>query len=106
LIDLNQLFLYADHLNLVADDIDELRSNTVILVEACDEIGLQLRAEKTKYMITIRNTENEGNRYITVKNEITQNVNKFKFFGAYVTCKNDVTWEIKRRLASSNACFY
>ena len=78
-----------------------------VLVEACDEIGLQVNVEKTKYMIiTSRNTEDEGNRHITIKNEIIEKVNKFKYLGAYVTSKNEVTEEIKSRLASGNACFY
>ena len=31
--------------------------NTDVLVEAYDEIGLQVNVEKAKYMITSRNTE-------------------------------------------------
>jgi len=52
---LNQLFVYADDVDLIGDDIDALQSNTDVLVEACDEIGLQVNVEKTKYMITSRN---------------------------------------------------
>ena len=103
---LNQLFVYADDVDLIGDDIDALQSNSEVLVEACDEIGLQVNVEKTKYMITSRNTEDEGNRHITIKNEIIEKVNKFKYLGAYVTSKNEVTEEIKSRLASGNACFY
>ena len=58
---LNQLFVYADDVDLIGDDIDALQSNTDVLVEACDEIGLQVNIDKTKYMITSRNTGNEGN---------------------------------------------
>ena len=43
---------------------------------------------------------------ITIKNEITEKVHKFKYLGAYVTSKNEVTEEIKSRLVSGNACFY
>jgi len=39
-----------------------LESNTDVLVEACDEIGLQVNIEKTKCMITSQNTTNEGKR--------------------------------------------
>jgi len=52
-------------LDLMGDDIDALQSNTDVLVEACDEIGPQINIDKTKYMVTSRNTEDEGNRYIT-----------------------------------------
>jgi len=76
-----------------------------VLVGACDEIGLQVNIEKTKYMIS-RNTGNNGNRYILIKNEIIEKVNKFKYLRAYVTIKNEVTEEIKSRLVSANACFF
>ena len=85
---LNQLFVYVDHVDLLGDNIDALQSNTNILVEACDEIGLQVNVQKTKYKITSRNTGDEGNRYITIKNEILEKVNKFKYLGACVTSKN------------------
>jgi len=44
-------------------------------------------------MITSRNTENEGNRYIIIRNENIEEVNKFKYLGANVTRKNKVTEE-------------
>ena len=62
---LNQLFVYADDVDLIGDDIDALQSNSEVLVEACDEIGLQVNVEKTKYIVTSRNTEDEGNRIDT-----------------------------------------
>jgi len=56
--DLNQLFVYADNVDLIGDHIDALQSNTDVLVEAFDEIGLQVNIDKTKYIITSRNTGN------------------------------------------------
>jgi len=57
---LNQLFVYADDIDLIGDDIDALQSNTDVLVKAWDEIYLQVNIDKTKYMITSRNTGNNG----------------------------------------------
>jgi len=39
----NQLFVYADDVDLIGDDIDVPQSNTDILIEACYEIGLQVK---------------------------------------------------------------
>jgi len=39
---LNQLFVYADDVDFIGDDIDTLQSNTDILVQACNEIGLKV----------------------------------------------------------------
>jgi len=67
--------VYADDIDLIGEDIDVLQSNTEVLVESCDEIGLEVNIEKTKYMITSRNTENEVNRYITIKNVDIEKIN-------------------------------
>jgi len=56
--DLNQLSVYAKDLYLIGEDIDVLRSNINVLVQACDEIDPQVNTDKTKYMIISRNTEN------------------------------------------------
>jgi len=102
----NQLFVFADDVDLIGDDIDALRGNTYVLVEACDEIGLQVNIEKTKYIIIRRNAVNNGHRYITINNENIEKVNKFKYLGGYGAIKNEVTEEIKSRLPTRNACFY
>jgi len=66
----NQLFVYANDVSLIRNDIDALQSNTDGLVEAFDEIGLQVNIEKTKYMITTRNTRIERNKNIVIGDEI------------------------------------
>jgi len=40
------------------------------------EIGLHVNIEKTKYMITSRNTEDVGGRDLTVKDEVIEKENK------------------------------
>jgi len=57
-------------------------------------------------MITSRNTGNEGNKNIRIRGEVIEKVNKFKYLGAYVTSKNEVTEKIKSLLVSGNAYFY
>ena len=57
-------------------------------------------------MITSRSTGNEGIKNIRIRDEVIEKVNKFKYLGAYVTSKNEVTEEINSRLVSRNACFY
>jgi len=96
---LNQLFVYADDVDLIGDDVDALQSNTDVLVEACDEIGLQVNIDKTKCMIRSRNTGNEGNKNIRIRDEV---IETFKYYRAYVISKNEAT----DRLISGNACFY
>lgn len=101
---LNQLFVYADDVNLIGDDIDALQSNTYVLVETFDGIGIQINIDEAKYIITSRNTKNEGNKNIKFRDEVIEKVNKFQYLGANLTSKNEVTEEITGRLVSENAC--
>lgn len=39
-----------------------VQHNSDVLVEVCEEVGLQANLEETKYMLINRDTEDEGNR--------------------------------------------
>jgi hypothetical protein len=47
----HQLLVCADDLNLLKDNIDTIKKNTDALIEASKDVGLQVKAEKTKYML-------------------------------------------------------
>jgi hypothetical protein len=47
----HQLLVYADDVNLLGDSMNTIKENTKSLLEAGKDIGLEINAEKTKYMI-------------------------------------------------------
>jgi hypothetical protein len=47
----HQLLPYADDVNLLGDNIDTVKKNTETLTSASKEVGLEVNAEKTKYML-------------------------------------------------------
>jgi hypothetical protein len=46
-----QLLAYGDDVNLLGDDVDAIKKKTEILIVASKEFGLEINAEKTKYMV-------------------------------------------------------
>jgi hypothetical protein len=69
-------------------------------------IGLEINAEKTKYMIMSRYPNSGQNQNIRITNESFENVATFKYLGMTLTNYNDIHDEIKSRLNSGNACYY
>ena len=56
----HQLLVYADDLNILGGSIHTLKENAEALVAATREIGLEVSACKTKYMVMSRRDQNEG----------------------------------------------
>jgi hypothetical protein len=55
----HQLLLYADDVNILGGSVHSIKKNAQDLVIASKEIGLEVNAEKTKYMVMSRNQNAE-----------------------------------------------
>jgi hypothetical protein len=75
-------------------------------VIASKEIGLEVNAEKTKYMVMSRNQNVGHNHNIKMDNKSFERVEEFKYLGATLTNRNSTHEEIKSRLKSGNACYH
>jgi hypothetical protein len=49
-----QILLYAGDMNPLGDNIDTVKKNTKTLIDASKEVGTEVSADKTKYMLTHR----------------------------------------------------
>jgi hypothetical protein len=102
----HQLLAYADDVNLLGDNIDTIKKNIETLTDASKEIGLEIKVEKTKYMLLSRQQNVGQNRDIKIANRSFKNLSQFKYFGTTVTRQNLIQEDIKRRLNSGNACYH
>jgi hypothetical protein len=100
----HQLLVYVGNFNLLDDSINTTKENTETLLEASREVGLEINAEKTKYMIMSRHPNSGQNRNIRIANESFESVAKFKHLGTTLTNQNDIHDEIKSTLNPGNAC--
>jgi hypothetical protein len=50
----NNLFVYADYINILGGSIHTTKKNTYALVVASKQIGLEINADKTKSLIKCR----------------------------------------------------
>jgi hypothetical protein len=94
----HQLLVYAGDVNLLDDSTKTIKENSETLLEASRDIGLDIKAEKTKYMIMSRYPNSGQNQNIRIANESFENMATFKYLGTTLTNQNDIRDEIKRRL--------
>jgi hypothetical protein len=87
----HQLLVYADDVNLLGDSVNTVEENSETLLEASRDIGLEINAEKTKYMIMSRHPNSGQNQNISIANK---KVTKFKYVGTTVTNQNEIHDEI------------
>jgi hypothetical protein len=80
---------------LLGDSINTIKENEETHLEASRNIGLEINAQKTKYMIMSRYQNSGQNQNIRIANESFESVAKFKYLGTTLTDQNDIHDEIK-----------
>jgi len=102
----HQLLAYADDVNTLGGWIRAVKENAEALVVAAKEIGLEVNADETKYVVMSRDQNAERTHSMKIDNSSFERVDRFKYLGTTLTNQNSIQEEIKSRLKSGNACYH
>jgi len=80
-----------------------LKEKAEALVAATREIGLEISADKTKYMVMSRDQNAGQNHSVRINNSTFERMEEFKYLGTTLTHQNSILEEIKSRLRLGNA---
>jgi nucleoside diphosphate kinase len=85
---------------VLGDNVDNVKQNKGTVIDASEEAGLEINAEKAKYML-LSHYQNAGqNRDMKIANKLFEIMSQFRYLGTIVTNRNLIQEEIERKLNS------
>ena len=101
----HQFLVYADDVNILGGSVHTVNKNKKALVIASRETGLEVNADKTKYMVMSRDQNAGRNHNMKIDNRSFERVEELQYLGTTITNENLIQEEIKSRLRSGNVCY-
>ena len=77
----HQLLVHADDINILGGSVLTIKENPEALVVASKEIGQEVNAEKTKYMVMSQDQNAGRSQNIKNDNNFFERVEEFKYLG-------------------------
>jgi len=103
---LRQFLVYADDDNILGGSVHTVGESEEVLVMASKEIGLEVNADKSKYMV-IYGDQNAGRSYnIKSDNSSFGMVEEFKYLGTILRNQCSFQEESKGRLKLGIVCYH
>ena len=91
----HQLLAYADDVNILGGSIRTVKENAEAVVVATKEIGLEVNADKTKYMVKSREQTAGLSHTMMVDNSSIERVEDFKYLGRTLTYQNSIQKKLR-----------
>jgi hypothetical protein len=91
---------------LFLSSVHTVKENAEALVVATKEIGLEVNADKTQYMVMSRDQNAGRSHSMKIDYSSIERVEEFKHLGTTLTDQNSIQEEIKSRLNLGNACYH
>ena len=90
----------------MGESVHTVKESAEALIVASKEIGLEVNADKTKYMVMSRDQNGGQSHSMKNDNSSFKRVEEFKYLGTTLTNKNYIQEEIKSRLKLGNAYYH
>jgi hypothetical protein len=84
----HQLLAYADDINILRGRLHTVTENIEVLVVPNKEIGLEVNADKTNYMIMSRDQNAGRSHSMKIDNSSIERVEEFRYLGATLSNYN------------------
>jgi len=86
----HHLLAYVDGVNILGGSVHTVKENAEAILVATKEIGLEVNADKTKYMIMSRDYNAERSHSMKTDNSSIERAEEFKYLGKTLTNKNSI----------------
>jgi hypothetical protein len=100
----HQLLVYADDVNILGGSVYTVKKNREAIVVASKETGLEVNADKTKYMVISGDQKAGQIHNLKTDNSSFGRVKQFRYLGTTIMNQISIQEEIKSRLKSGNTC--
>jgi hypothetical protein len=91
----HQPLVYADNVNILDGSVHTVKEITEALIVTSKETGLEVKADKTKYMVMSRDQNAGQTQNIKADNTSCERVEHFKYLGTSLTNQNSIHEELR-----------
>jgi hypothetical protein len=87
-------YLLSSILLVLGGNVKKKKKNTDALVAATKQLGLEVNADKTEYMVMSRDQNAGRNHNIRIDKSSFERVKEFKYLGTNLTNQNSIQEEV------------